>query len=61
MTLPATRASILFAAADIAQPIVKIAEPSKIVLFLPSRSARNAPVNRDPAKAPARIDAVIPP
>lgn len=61
ITLPAIRASTLFAAQEIAQPMVKIADPRRMVYRRPTRSARKAPVHSEPTKAPDKIEAVIPP
>lgn len=61
MTRPATSAATLFAAVDMAIPIVNNAEPNNIVFLRPNLSAKKAPVSRDPAKAPAWMEAVIPP
>jgi hypothetical protein len=55
------RHSTLFEAQDMAIPIVNKALPQIMVLRLPRRSAIKKPVNRLPAKAPAWIEAVIPP
>ena len=61
MSLPAMRHLTLFEAQVIAIPMVKRADPHKIVLLLPKASARKRPVRRLPAKAPAWMEAVIPP
>ena len=58
---PAIKHSTLFEAQLIAMPIVNKAAPQRIVRRLPSASARNIPVNKLPAKAPASMDAVMPP
>lgn len=61
ITRPATKAITLFATVEMIIPRVKIADPIKIVFFRPNLSAKSAPVKREPANAPAWIEAVMPP
>lgn len=61
MTRPAMRQATLLLAVVMAMPIVKSAEPQSSVRFRPNLSARKRPVRRLPTKAPAWIDAVMPP
>ena len=61
MSRPAIKHLTLFEAQLIAMPMVNKAAPHNIVRRLPSASARNKPVNKLPTKAPAWMDAVMPP